>query len=182
MDRVKMAPFGFIYYFFLDFLFFFCLTPPGQVGGLPTSARVIELTNFKNAPLFITSVGGKFNSLGNSFRHSYLPCATTCVLPALCNFHFRSLPALCFYYLCTTCIHFVTATWNFHFHSLPALCFCYLSTSLLLHTSSSLIAPPQLLLLNCSSSIAPPQLLLLNCSTSIAPPQPTHLSTLKEPI
>merc|ERR1712155_218039 len=70
-----------------------------------------------------------------------------------------------------TCIHFVTATWNFHFHSLPALCFCYLSTSLLLHTSSSLIAPPQLLLLNCSSSIAPPQLLLLNCSSSIAPPQ-----------
>merc|ERR1712243_442877 len=87
-------------------------TPPGQVGGLPTSARVIELTNFKNAPLSITSVGAKFNSLGNSFRHSYLPCATTCVLPALCNFHFRSLPTLCFYYLCTT--------WNFPFHSLPA--------------------------------------------------------------
>merc|ERR1712163_95265 len=84
-----MAPFGFIIFFG----FFFCRTPPGQVGGLPTSARVIELKNFKNAPLFITSVGGKFNSLGNSFRHSYLPCATTCVLPALCNFHFHSLPA-----------------------------------------------------------------------------------------
>merc|ERR1712163_40210 len=109
-----MAPFGFIIFFG----FFFCRTLPGQVGGLPTSARVIELTNFKNAPLFITSVGAKFNSLGNSFRHSYLPCATTCVLPALCNFHFCSLPASCFYYLCTTCIHFTT--WNFHFHSLPA--------------------------------------------------------------
>ena len=52
-----MAPFGFIIFF--GFFIFFCRTPPGQVGGLPTSARVIELTNFKNAPLFITSVGGK---------------------------------------------------------------------------------------------------------------------------
>ena len=115
MDRVKMAPFGFIIFFWI----FFCRTPPGQVGGLPTSARVIELTNFKNSPLFITSVGAKFNSLGNSFRHSYLPCAT---FAHLCNFHFRSLPASCFYYLCTTCV--LPGTFTF-IHYLP--------TSLLLH-------------------------------------------------
>ena len=41
------------------------------VGGCPTSAVVRELTNFRNAPLFITSV---LNSLGSSFRHNFHFC------------------------------------------------------------------------------------------------------------
>ena len=90
-----------------------------SVLGLHASKVWDKLTNFKNAPLFITSVGAKFNSLGNSFRHSYLPCAT---FAHLCNFHFRSLPASCFYYLCTTCV--LPGTFTF-IHYLP--------TSLLLH-------------------------------------------------
>jgi len=127
MDRVKMAPFGFIIFFG----FFFCRTLPGQVGGLPTSARVIELTNFKNAPLFITSVGAKFNSLGNSFRHSYLPCATTCVLPGTFTF-----------------VHYLP--WAFTTYVLPG-------TFTFIHYLPTSFAPPQLLHLNCSTSIAPPQ-------------------------
>ena len=41
------------------------------VGGCPTSAVVRELTNFRNAPLFITRVP---NSLGSSFRHNFHFC------------------------------------------------------------------------------------------------------------
>ena len=55
----------------------------------------------------MTSVGGKSNSLWNSFCHSYLDQ----------NFYTIYLVQLSL--SITTCINFVTARWNFHFHSPP---------------------------------------------------------------
>ena len=78
-----------------------------------------EMKIFKNVPLFIPLVGGKFNSLGNSFRHTYfyyLPCATFTFIYYLYSFRHSYLELLLLF---TTWICLLPPLSNFHFHSLP---------------------------------------------------------------